>query len=474
MPSTIYTRRDQALRLAAAGAMAEVQLTTPEGVVTRTTIPRNVVDRAAHGDEADLSATLAPWLAAASGPFSWTVDFQRVTVDVGEREWAAIAFESFLPPGGWLVRTSPVYPRVLQIPLAFPIRILETGAAMVRTAIEQTFQGTFREHAFVDAHTTLGGVDGFLSTAGWPTLEILQIHDLVDDPFLLSTARGSPAGSAGWFLRLAGRFQTRLIVIEAAGTDMPRLRVLAQGIMERGGPAVWLVDRAFGAHAQLYGDIAHDRPLDWIRVSLGGELFAGAGAEEALRYSAIGTRLSRPDIVQSLADTVRRTMLARRRIVPAPPTAAVVTLILGAAQTLRIPVEGETIRYQVLWGTRAERFADDISTRLTLQGLTIPRLDLHGNAVRDQGADLTVAALAQHVQTYARPLARMTRQGATEVFSSKLLRIGETMQTYEFESHESEGMLPLAAKVVDARRSEERRVGKECMVQCRSRWSPYH
>ena len=24
------------------------------------------------------------------------------------------------------------------------------------------------------------------------------------------------------------------------------------------------------------------------------------------------------------------------------------------------------------------------------------------------------------------------------------------------------------------RRSEERRVGKECMVQCRSRWSPYH
>ena len=31
--------------------------------------------------------------------------------------------------------------------------------------------------------------------------------------------------------------------------------------------------------------------------------------------------------------------------------------------------------------------------------------------------------------------------------------------------------------LVDAearQRSEERRVGKECMVQCRSRWSPYH
>ena len=28
--------------------------------------------------------------------------------------------------------------------------------------------------------------------------------------------------------------------------------------------------------------------------------------------------------------------------------------------------------------------------------------------------------------------------------------------------------------VIRPKRSEERRVGKECMVQCRSRWSPYH
>ena len=27
---------------------------------------------------------------------------------------------------------------------------------------------------------------------------------------------------------------------------------------------------------------------------------------------------------------------------------------------------------------------------------------------------------------------------------------------------------------IDALRSEERRVGKECGVMCRSRWSPYH
>src|SRR3546814_11314649 len=34
------------------------------------------------------------------------------------------------------------------------------------------------------------------------------------------------------------------------------------------------------------------------------------------------------------------------------------------------------------------------------------------------------------------------------------------------------GVLPL--NFVDGQRSEERRVGKECVSTCRSRWSPYH
>src|SRR3546814_4998463 len=31
-----------------------------------------------------------------------------------------------------------------------------------------------------------------------------------------------------------------------------------------------------------------------------------------------------------------------------------------------------------------------------------------------------------------------------------------------------------AFSLIDERRSEERRVGKECVSTCRSRWSPYH
>ena len=30
------------------------------------------------------------------------------------------------------------------------------------------------------------------------------------------------------------------------------------------------------------------------------------------------------------------------------------------------------------------------------------------------------------------------------------------------------------SKYKGVKRSEERRVGKECLSQCRSRWSPYH
>ena len=41
-------------------------------------------------------------------------------------------------------------------------------------------------------------------------------------------------------------------------------------------------------------------------------------------------------------------------------------------------------------------------------------------------------------------------------------------------SHSSDGVLDDLLRLSTAPRSEERRVGKECTEQCRSRWSPYH
>ena len=45
-------------------------------------------------------------------------------------------------------------------------------------------------------------------------------------------------------------------------------------------------------------------------------------------------------------------------------------------------------------------------------------------------------------------------------------------QIYELIQNESIDAVLLAGDIYD--RSEERRVGKECVSTCRSRWSPYH
>src|SRR3546814_13663738 len=42
------------------------------------------------------------------------------------------------------------------------------------------------------------------------------------------------------------------------------------------------------------------------------------------------------------------------------------------------------------------------------------------------------------------------------------------------ELHVGAGIIPEAITHKTSQRSEERRVGKECVSTCRSRWSPYH
>ena len=44
----------------------------------------------------------------------------------------------------------------------------------------------------------------------------------------------------------------------------------------------------------------------------------------------------------------------------------------------------------------------------------------------------------------------------------------------DFSNVYAAGALTWQGRPADAYRSEERRVGKECLCWCRSRWSPYH
>ena len=57
-----------------------------------------------------------------------------------------------------------------------------------------------------------------------------------------------------------------------------------------------------------------------------------------------------------------------------------------------------------------------------------------------------------------------------EIYSST--RIRETLR--HGWAREAGELLGHAWEIEGAGRSEERRVGKECSKQCRSRWSPYH
>src|SRR3546814_11540831 len=46
--------------------------------------------------------------------------------------------------------------------------------------------------------------------------------------------------------------------------------------------------------------------------------------------------------------------------------------------------------------------------------------------------------------------------------------------TQQIQAFDAESLIEDAAKIPSAARSEERRVGKECVSTCRSRWSRYH
>src|SRR3546814_8502523 len=88
----------------------------------------------------------------------------------------------------------------------------------------------------------------------------------------------------------------------------------------------------------------------------------------------------------------------------------------------------------------------------------------------------TRCALVTGVQTCALPISRQIAQGAPfDLFLS-------ADEQYVFDLHKQgftidEGTLYAIGHVVlyvPTSRSEERRVGKECVSTCRSRWSPYH
>src|SRR3546814_15672591 len=78
---------------------------------------------------------------------------------------------------------------------------------------------------------------------------------------------------------------------------------------------------------------------------------------------------------------------------------------------------------------------------------------------------LTEDALEFVRRLMAAPIERIAVENPVSVISSRIRKPDQIVNPYQFGENASKKT---------CLRSEERRVGKECVSTCRSRWSPYH
>src|SRR3546814_2138638 len=82
----------------------------------------------------------------------------------------------------------------------------------------------------------------------------------------------------------------------------------------------------------------------------------------------------------------------------------------------------------------------------------------------------TRCALVTGVQTCALPILPTAPQMPALVGAAFLAFISLMLLSWAYARAEAQHLAPVEYTA----RSEERRVGKECVSTCRSRWSPYH
>src|SRR3546814_10712756 len=87
----------------------------------------------------------------------------------------------------------------------------------------------------------------------------------------------------------------------------------------------------------------------------------------------------------------------------------------------------------------------------------------------------TRCALVTGVQTWALPICRSTLLQALAQAQSPtdVANLSQVVIFRNIDGRRAGAVFDVKA-IREGRRSEERRVGKECVSTCRSRWSPYH
>ena len=115
-------------------------------------------------------------------------------------------------------------------------------------------------------------------------------------------------------------------------------------------------------------------------------------------------------------------------------------------------------------------FVYGLATRLGLAGLV--GNDVDGVFAEVEGAPADVAAFLTALEREAPPLARIERVSTTAMPPN-----GSTAFTIAPSPAGGQRRTLVSADTAtcaDCLRAGERRVGKECVAMCRSRWSPWH
>ncbi len=342
----------------------------------------------------------------------------RITVDVrGPVELAALDWESVLEPlavanGCAQVRVTPLKRRGAWIPLSLPLRLVHVTAPNSPPLGEQV-RGVFGSQpeelvrrAFDYREVREGELADWQPNAEWPTADILHIDELptLDEPSS-ALAWGAPDafGSVGWLARFAHIWQTRLILIDAWTPEQHRVaRAVAHALTARGGPAVvtgplsGIRQEGFNTPG-FYWNLVHDFALDAAFLDanwgapLRATLFGGAGREEALRVSTVGIGLL--DLGRDLAASSR-------------------------SRTSREPA------YQL--------------------PENVARIAMHELPMESRTRGRSIRSMVRRRSVDDTPLDRRNRfQG----MAREARRLSEDWDAFEFEFHESDGLLPLAERL---------------------------
>jgi hypothetical protein len=459
-----YVRRDYRLEVVREGERARLRVTRPNATQWQTEVARELLDRAAQGDDADLHAQLLPERAWGRLKAAPTAELVRLCVSVTERSWAQVAWEAFAWPGAFVVRVCDVRPRVRQTSFTFPMRIFEAGGKhRVPQWLEGTFGSSERSRAVVEAWSADARPATPPKSLEWPTVDLLHLHDM-------TVTLANKLTILKWLQPFTERYQTRLIVFECQKAYLPLARELAQTMVERSGPAIWAIDSAFLDWPTLYSFIVRDQPLDWIRQWVDtGALFVGAGREELLRYSPLATAFANPSTVGEITAGI-----PKRRLVPIlrnlPRTVRLSRgrstqhAIFAAAKTLGISTERSRLDIRQAGLSKLRRLGAEVSTELTGRGLYAPRVDNLIQGLRTRKEPIEIAELAKTISRTARRIDLLGPGAARTTLSDALSEISEMGTNLKFEYHESEGMLPLASKVTGARVLLQRLRGQKAPV----------